>query len=264
MALDIDRSIFQGTDIEPGLQLNTNGEILARLMPIDWDQIPSTNVQIYLSLSPTIGGPNSIRYRLRQGVPQPNPVNVGTLGVNIRAETTLAPGGPYDTLLTSASFAKPTGLDCLQMTAEGIPAANNSNSTGTVEMGIIPDVDDLIVAACSLRGGYQNQPAPEVIVTQYLIDYTRFTSTNVRATIACHYTNSNFGNATLNLRQGGTYNVADGTILAGTTTIPIFFNGYISLSAVYARPAGTEMLKISQAGPFIQNVTTPTIWVQEA
>ena len=263
MAIDSSISILQGTDIEPGLGFQTAGAVeqVQRLIPIDWDQVPGANVQTYASFSPTITGLNNIRYRLRDGIT--NPTSVGTLGVNLRGEVTEVPGGPYTTLITSASFAKPTGIDCVQLTSEGIGGQTN-NSAGTVEVGIIPDVGGPLVFFSSLRGGYTNQPAPEALVTQYLFDYDRFTSTNVRVTMACHYRNTNFGLASLFVRQGGTYNVPDGTLLASNVAIPINFLGYLSLTAVYARPAGTEMLKISQAGPFIQDVVAPSIWVQEA
>lgn len=261
MAIDSSISVLQGTDIEPGLQVNTIGENIARLFCINWDHVPGANVQVYASFSPTITGAFNIRYRVRQGVV--NPIAVNTLATNIRGEVTEVVGGPVNSLITSASFAKPTGVDVIQLTAEGLGGQTN-NSLGTAEVGIIPDVGGPVTAYSSLRGGYRNQPAPEALVTQYLIDYDRFTTANVRATICVHYVNFNFGLATLNLRQGGTYNVPDGTLLASNAAIPINFVGYLSLTAVYARPVGTEMLKISQAGPFIQDVTAPSLWVQEA
>lgn len=259
-ALDSQVSILQGTDIEQGLQFNTIGEQVARSLSIDWDFVPGTNVRTYATLFPTITGLNNIRYRLRDGVPAP--VNFGTLGANIRAETTLVPGGPTAVFLDSGTFVKPTGPDSIQLTAEGILGQSN-NSGGTVEVGIIPDNDTQILGFSSLRGGYSNQPAVEALITQYRVDFDRFTTANVRLTCAMHYQNFNFSLGTLSMRQGGTYNVVDGAVIASNAAIPINFNQFISLSVDIARPVGFDTIKITYNGVFIQNVNAPALWIQE-
>lgn len=263
MAIDKDASIIQGTDIEPGLQFNTNGEVVARTLSIDWDFVPGLNTRTYASLRPTNTGVNSIRYRLRDGVPQPS--NFGTLGVNLRAEQTIAPGGPFTVLLDSGVFVKPSGPDGIQLTAEGLLGASN-NSGGTVEVGIIPDdeSESRILGFSSLRSSYTIQPAPETLLEQFRVDFSRFQTANVRVTVATYYTNSNFGDASLIIRQGGTYNGVDGTIIASNTTIPVFFLQFLSLSTVIARPSGFDTIKILSQGPFIQSIISPALWIQEA
>ena len=264
MSVDPAISVLQGTDIEPGLGASTspgNTEILSRTLCIDWDQVVATNVRTFCSFRPEVLGLNNITYRLRDGA---GPIaTFTTLGPNLRDSATEVPGGPYTTFLDSGSIVKPTGLTAIQLTAEGIGGESN-NTLGTVEMGIIPDTGGPIIGYSSLRGAYRNQPAPEAVVTNYIVDCDRFDSANIRVTIALHYVNFNFGDATLNLRQGGNYNTVDGTIIASNTTIPINTNQYRGLTAVIAKPVGLEEFKITQAGPFIQDVSAPTLWVQEA
>lgn len=260
MSVDPAISVFQGSQVSDEPLPISPAEQFALLLPINWDNIPGTNVRIFANLRPEITGAQSITYRLRHSIT--NPVGLSVLGSVILDSALEAPGGPRNLSLDSGVIAKPSGIDVIQISTQG-SGGSPANTTGTVVMGVEPDANGPIVGYSNLLGFVTYSLAPETFLTEYRVDWDRFSTPNVRVSMAIHFRNLNFAASPLNLRLGGTYHGVDGTVIA-TVLVPINFDGYQSLSAVIANPGGISSVKVTFGALGTQFVSTPTIWIQEA
>lgn len=260
MTIDQDISVLQGSEIEAGLGLPVAAfEQIGRRLSVNWSEIPGTNIRIYASLRPEITGLNNIIYRIRRSVA--NPVNIGTLASIILDSATELPGGPRDLFLDSGIIAKPAGVDVVQLTTEGV-GGGSANDAGTIELGIEPDTSGPILGFSNLRPSTTLGGAAELFILEFRVDFTRFSSANVRLVAGMHYRNQNFAVAPLNLRQGGTYQGVDGAII-GTINVPTNNNGYVSVGATIVNPNTVTSIKICSGALGTQTVDSPFLWVQE-
>ena len=260
MSIDPAVSVYQGSEVSSEPQPIANFEQLARLLPIDWDNIPGTNVRVYAKLFSQITGAQSITWGLRRNIT--NPSGIGVLGATLLDTSTQAPGGPVSVSLDSGLIAKPTGVDVIQLTSTGL-GGSPANTSGTIVMGVETDIAGPIVGYSNLRGFVTYSLAPEVFLIEFRVDWSRFSTANVRVSLGIHYRNLNFAASPLNLREGGTYHGVDGAVIA-SSLVPINFDGYQTVSGVIANPGGFSSIKVTHGALGTQFTSTPSIWIQES
>ena len=243
MAVNPERSVLAGIDESFNNSQNyAAAEAIVRQFVIDWDKIPGATVQVIATVQADLPGASNVTLRCRR-----NTSSLLTLGSTILASSVEVPPGIREVTLDSGSFAKPAGRDALQFTQQG-GQVGLAATLRTISVGIVLETNGVVWFAANPPDLINVNTGNEVFMREIRVNWDKFPAGNVEVTWAGNAFNTNFGPATIRVRQGGTYHGVDGTIVA-SGVVPINNNAFFSFSGTFARPSGVSSLKTTAQEP---------------